>query len=64
MKTLILSLPLRTLETTPYDWKAVLYDTGASALANRKYIQDQCLIAGITAKRNIKREEILQLGPN
>jgi len=52
------------LETTPYDWKAILYDTGASAKANRKFAQDQRLIAGITARSNIKREEILQLGSN
>ena len=41
----------------------MLYDTGASALVNRRFVQDQHLIVGITAKCNIKREDILQLGP-
>jgi hypothetical protein len=50
------------LATTPYEWKAILYDTGASAVGNRQFVKDQQFISGITARSNIKQEVILEFG--
>ena len=51
------------LATTPYEWEYVLYDTGASSTDNREYIKGKQYISGITARSNIKKEMILELGP-
>jgi hypothetical protein len=50
------------LASTPYDWDAILYDTGGSAKLNREFIKDQEIISGITARSNIKQELIIELG--
>lgn len=50
------------LQKSPYKWNVFLYDSGASSAENREFIKSQGLICGITARKNIKREVILDLG--
>jgi hypothetical protein len=50
--------------TTPYEWEITLYDTGGCGEDNRLYLKDQKQISGITARSNIKKEAIIQLGTN
>jgi hypothetical protein len=50
--------------TTPYEWEITLYDTGGCGEDNRIFLKDQGHISGITARSNIKKEAIIQLGAN
>lgn len=50
------------LKESPYDWDVFLYDSGASSSSNREFLKAEGIIPGITARKNIKREVILDLG--
>jgi len=50
------------LAKSPYKWDVFLYDSGASSADNREFIKGRGLICGITARKNIKSEVILDLG--
>jgi hypothetical protein len=50
------------IDESPFDWDVFLYDTGASSSDNRQFLKSEGIIPGITAKSNIKREVILDVG--
>lgn len=49
------------LKTTSYDWMVFLYDSGASSVPNREYLKADGLITGITARKNIVQEVVLDV---
>lgn len=49
------------LKTSPYDWMVFLYDSGASSAKNREFLKSNGLITGITARKNIINEVVLDV---
>jgi len=49
------------LKLSPYDWMVFLYDSGASSVPNREYLKAKGLITGITARKNIVKEVVLDV---
>lgn len=50
------------LTQSPYKWDVFLYDSGASSAENREFLKSEGMISGIVARKNIKREVILDVG--
>lgn len=50
------------LDTSPHKWTVLLYDTGACSAENREYLKNVGIISGITARSNIKKSVVLDLG--
>jgi hypothetical protein len=57
-------LVAKFLESSPYQWKVFLYDSGACSAENREFLKSEGIIPGITARSNIKSEVILDIGHN
>jgi len=55
-------LVAKFLESSPYDWKVFLYDTGACSAENREFLKNEGIISGITARSNLKKSVVLDLG--
>lgn len=49
------------LEKSSYDWDVFLYDSGACSADNRQFLKVEGLIPGITARKNIIREVVLDI---
>jgi Transposase DDE domain len=50
------------LNESPYNWDVFLYDSGACSAENREFLKSEGMISGIVARKNIKREVILDVG--
>jgi hypothetical protein len=48
------------LNSSPYEWFVFLYDSGASSVENRVFLKNKGLISGITARKNLVQEVILE----
>jgi len=50
------------LKESPFKWDVFLYDSGACSAENRSFLKSEGMISGIVARKNIKREVILDVG--
>ena len=50
------------LKESPFKWDVFLYDSGACSAENRQFLKSEGMISGIVARKNIKREVILDVG--
>ncbi|MHA1673372.1 MAG: hypothetical protein ACTSYI_07070, partial [Promethearchaeota archaeon] len=50
------------LKESPFKWDVFLYDSRACSAENRQFLKSEGMISGIVARKNIKREVILDVG--